>query len=180
MARLFVAVTPPPQVLVPLDAVVATLRSQAPGLSWVPAERWHVTLAFLGDVEAGARHDLSNRLDRVARRHPPVTVGVGRGGRFGQRVLWVAVTGELAPLARAVARAAGKAGIEVEDRSWRGHLTLARSRPGRFVDLRDLVSSLATVTCPEWTASAFALIESRLGPNPRHTEVDSWELTGTD
>ena len=77
-------------------------------------------------------------------------------------------------------------------RNWSPGLTgrrnLARSMPVNsnslcsrcFVDLRDLVASLAAVTCPEWTASAFALIESRLGPNPRHTEVDSWELTGTD
>jgi 2'-5' RNA ligase len=179
VTRLFVAVTPPPDVLAPLDDVVGALRARAPGLSWVPVDRWHVTLAFLGDVDTAAQDDLRDRLERVARRHPPVLVGIGRGGRFAQRVLWVAVTGELAPLARAVARAAGKAGIEIEDRPWRGHLTLARARPGRYVDLRDLASSLATVASPQWTASTFALIESKLGPNPRHSEVQSWQLTGT-
>ena len=178
MARLFVAVTPPPDVLAPLVDVVGALRARAPGLSWVPADRWHVTLAFLGDVEPAAQDDLRARLARVARRHPPVQVRVGRGGRFGGRVLWVAVTGDLAPLARAVARAAGKAGIEVEDRPWRGHLTLARTRPGRFADLRDLATALATVTCPEWTASTFELIESSLGPNPQHAQVEAWELCG--
>ena len=178
MARLFVAVSPPRDVLAPLDDMVASLRLRAPGLSWVPADRWHVTLAFLGDVEPAAQDDLCARLARVARRHPPVRVRIGRGGRFGGRVLWVAVMGDLAPLARAVARAAGKAGIEVEDRPWRGHLTLARTRPGRFADLRDLAAALATTTCPEWTASTFALIESRLGPNPRHIQVEAWELSG--
>lgn len=178
MARLFVAVTPPPDVLAPLEAAAGVLRPQAPGLTWVPAERWHVTLAFLGEVDSTVVADLRSRLERVSRRHPPIPVRIGRGGRFGQRVLWVGVTGELAPLARGVTRAAGKAGIELEDRPWRGHLTLARARPGRFADLRGLASSLSGVACPEWTATTFALIESRLGPTPRHTEVDSWELTG--
>jgi len=62
--RLFVAVDPPVEAVAHLGAVVDTLevsRANAPGRSTRLAarDRWHITLAFLGDVP-------SDRVDRAA------------------------------------------------------------------------------------------------------------------
>ena len=49
--RLFVAIAPPPAVLDELDALVEPLRARRLDLRWTNREAWHVTLAFLGQVD---------------------------------------------------------------------------------------------------------------------------------
>ena len=52
--RLFVAIAPPPAVLDELDALVGPLRESRLDLRWTNREAWHVTLAFLGQVDETA------------------------------------------------------------------------------------------------------------------------------
>ena len=52
--RLFVALAPPPAVLDELEAAAAPLRAQRGDLRWTGRDAWHVTLAFLGEVEQAA------------------------------------------------------------------------------------------------------------------------------
>jgi len=47
--RLFVAVLPPQGALAELEAAVAPLRPAWPDLRWAGQDRWHLTLAFLGE-----------------------------------------------------------------------------------------------------------------------------------
>jgi RNA 2',3'-cyclic 3'-phosphodiesterase len=89
--RAFVALTPPAAVLSELAAAVAPLREACPELRWTPAGQWHLTLAFLGEIDEGVLPELGERLSRTARRHPPTTLVLGGAGRFGDRVLWVRV-----------------------------------------------------------------------------------------
>ncbi|WP_083418175.1 RNA 2',3'-cyclic phosphodiesterase [Pseudofrankia sp. BMG5.36] len=196
-ARLFVAVTPPAEVIEALVTAVGRARPAAPALRWVDVERIHLTLAFLGTVDDVLREDLSDRLGRVARRHPPVAVQLAGAGRFGHRVLWVGVTGELAPLAAGVRRAAAKAGVAgLDDRPLRAHLTLARARddrrsgwedgPGRAgsgrgtsgVDLRPVLAALGELPALAWTVDRFDLMRSVLGRHPYYTVESTWPLDG--
>jgi 2'-5' RNA ligase len=207
MARLFVAVTPPADVVEPLVAAVARGRAVAPGLRWVDPERIHLTLVFLGSVDDETRADLVERLARVARRHPPVAAALAAPGRFGDRVLWAGVAGELAPLAAGVRRAASRAGIEgLDTRPLRAHLTLARARDdhgagGRAgatghgeralghqpagaraaretAGLRPALAALGQLPEVAWTVDRIDLMSSVLGPRPRYTVEASWPLAG--
>ncbi|MBI2164648.1 MAG: RNA 2',3'-cyclic phosphodiesterase, partial [candidate division NC10 bacterium] len=69
MMRLFVAVNLPSEVRERLAAVQDRLRRAQADVSWVRAENIHVTLKFLGDVEA-------KRLERIR----PALAGVARAG----------------------------------------------------------------------------------------------------
>jgi 2'-5' RNA ligase len=89
--RAFVALIPPAPALAELAEAVAPLRAAHPGLRWTPPEQWHLTLAFLGEVDEGVLPDLAERLARAARRHTPMTLAFAGGGRFGDRVLWTRV-----------------------------------------------------------------------------------------
>jgi 2'-5' RNA ligase len=182
VARLFVAVVPPGEVVASLTASVAPLRLAHPALRWVDPERWHITLAFLGGVPDGARADLDARLGRVARRHPPVDVALAVPGRFGHRVLWISVHGRLTPLILGVRRAALRAGAPPpDDRSPRAHLTLARvpDKPDKpAADLRPLVDALAGIASPSWRVAEIELVSSVLGPHPRYRTEARWALTG--
>ena len=171
LPNLFVAVVPPPEALAPLASEVARLRRQEPDLGWVAESRWHVTLCFLGPVQP--TDVLRERLGRVAARHPPVRLQVRGGGRFGDRVLWARLEGDLRPLAVGVTRAVDRSGFDVEERPFRAHLTLARGR--RHADLRPLAEELGDVEGPTWTAGEIVLMSSG---RPDYLALQSWPLSG--
>jgi 2'-5' RNA ligase len=98
--RLFVALVPPADALDELAAAVDALRA-TPGLRWTRPEQWHVTLAFLAEVDERTREALTPRLERVAHRHAPPTLALAGGGRFGRQVLWTRVDGDRAAAAQA-------------------------------------------------------------------------------
>lgn len=178
--RLFVAVDVPEAALEHLDAAVAAVRDVHRGLRWVPSGRWHLTLAFLGEVDDGTLDRLTTRLERVSRRHRPLTLRFAGAGRFSSRVLWAGVQGdrdELRHLAGSVSAAARKAGLLVDDRVHRPHVTLARGRT-TSLDLRPLVAALAGYEGPDWVASSISLVRSHLGPDPRYEVLRSWPLGG--
>jgi RNA 2',3'-cyclic 3'-phosphodiesterase len=181
--RAFVAVTPPDAALAELAEAVAPLRAEDRDLRWTPPPQWHLTLAFLGDVDESVLPDLTERLARAARRHPPMELAFEGGGRFGDRVLWTRVHGgvdALRRLAASVSAGARRSGIDVDDRPYRPHLTLARGRPG--ADLRPAATALGGFTGSAWTADALHLVRSRLGAGPggsaAHDVVGTWLLGG--
>src|SRR5579875_3756312 len=106
--RLFVALTPPAAVLDELEAATAPLRAQWRDLRWTSRDAWHVTLAFLGEVDEAAVTPLLPRLERAAGRHPRLGLALAGAGAFPQaaraRVLWSGLDGdrhELSALAAA-------------------------------------------------------------------------------
>jgi RNA 2',3'-cyclic 3'-phosphodiesterase len=179
--RLFVAVTPPQEAVEELRAATAAVRPARPDLRWTRPEQWHLTLVFLGEVDERARADLGVRLGRAAGRHPPLQLAVQGAGRFGDRVLWMRVTGDvtgLKRLAASVQAAARRARLPVEERPYRPHLTLARGREG--VDLRPVVEALAGFGGSTWIATQLHLVRSDLGAGEggtsRHEVIATWSL----
>lgn len=190
--RLFVAIAPPPEVLDELDAVVAPWRSARQDLRWTSLEAWHVTLAFLGEVEESKLPRLLPRLERAAQRHVGVTLAFSGSGAFPvqQRanVLWSGLSGDskaLAGLAASLAAGASRAGATPPDRGRRfqPHLTLARCRLP--ADVTSIVAALSGFQGQAWTADRIHLVRSRLGGGPpgavnqpRYTTVGLWPLRG--
>ncbi|MGH4024572.1 MAG: RNA 2',3'-cyclic phosphodiesterase [Pseudonocardiaceae bacterium] len=181
--RLFVALSPPAEAVDDLRAGTAALREMAPQLRWTPPEQWHLTLAFLGEVEEPVLGALTNRLTRAAKRHPPLALSLGGGGRFGQRVLWTRVHGDrhgLRRLADSAQAAARRSGVPMEQRPYRPHLTLARA--GNGADLRPLVERLSDFEGLGWVADRLHLVRSSLGAGPggyaRHEPIAGWLLGG--
>lgn len=180
--RLFVAVVPPEGALGELAAVVGRLRGQGEdGVRWTGEEGWHLTLVFLGEVGEERVPELEERLGRAARRHPAHTVRLAGGGRFGTAVLWAGVQGDvraLGRLAQSAQAAARRTGIEVDERPYRAHLTLARTvRGGPRADLRPYVAELEGFEGREWQVAELVLMRSRLGGGPaRYERVGAWKL----
>ncbi|NHC14579.1 RNA 2',3'-cyclic phosphodiesterase [Motilibacter deserti] len=179
--RLFVALPLPADALTQLDTALGPVRQAHPQPRWVPSERWHLTLAFLGDIEERRLPELSERLARAAARSGPLELALSGGGRFGTGVVWVGFAGDLAPLTRlaeGVAAAARRTGIDVEDRRFTPHLTVARGRvvDGRPADLRPAAAALAAYSGSSFRADRIALVRSVLGPQPVYTELAGWAL----
>jgi RNA 2',3'-cyclic 3'-phosphodiesterase len=181
--RLFVAIVPPTEALAELSAAVEPLHAAAPQLRWAGCESWHLTLAFLGDVEQRALAELSTRLGRAAARHPVQQLAIAGAGGFPSasraRVLWAGVRADnrgLASLAASVAAGARRAGAPPPDegRQYRPHLTLARCREP--ADVTELAQALAGFTGSGWTATGISLIRSNPAGQPRYEELASWPL----
>ncbi|WP_370151250.1 RNA 2',3'-cyclic phosphodiesterase [Streptacidiphilus sp. EB129] len=183
--RLFVAVVPPPAAIQELTGVVAALRGlpQGRALRWTGEPTWHVTLAFLGQVEAEAVSGLEARLAAVAEGRPAPELRLAGGGCFGDRALWAGLRGDTGPLralAEAVTDAARSTGVDLDDRPFRPHLTLARTA-GRSTagGLGPLAAALTDFSGSSWTATPLRLIRSHLGAGPPHYEtVGEWTLDG--
>lgn len=184
--RLFVALEPPPDALAELEAAVAPLRAGWPELRWTGQDRWHVTLAFLGEVAEGKLDELTIRLGRAAGRHQPQWLWIGHGGAFPNRkrarVLISRVEGDqpalaaLTALAGSVAAGARRAGAPPPDegRRYRPHLTLARCR--QPADVSAVVDALGGFTGRAWLAGEMRLIRSHAGPKPWYETLAYWPL----
>jgi RNA 2',3'-cyclic 3'-phosphodiesterase len=183
--RLFVAIAPPPGVLDELDALVAPWRVGREDLRWTSREAWHVTLAFLGEVDESAVARLLPRLERAARRHHEIRLAFSGAGAFPAphraNVLWSGLSGDrgaLAGLAASVAAGASRAGATPPDkgRRFQPHLTLARCRLP--ADVTSIVAALAGYQGQTWTADRIHLVRSRLGAvaQPRFSTIGWWPL----
>jgi len=185
LMRLFVAIAPPVAALDDLDALARPLRARREDLRWTSRDAWHVTLAFLGQVDEVAAARLLPRLERAARRHQAFPLAFTGAGAFPAatraNVLWSGLSGDrgaLAHLAESVAAGASRAGAPPPDkgRRFRPHLTLARCRMP--ADVTGLVAALAGYQGLPWTADRIHLVRSRLGAaeRPRYVTLGSWPL----
>ena len=178
--RLFVSIQPPPDVLAALDSELGRARAVAPhGLRWTRPEKWHLTLAFLGEVPDDDVPALTAGLAAVV-DDAPMSLRLAGGGCFGTRVLWVGLAGDvhaLRRLAADIAAAAGAAGVQLEEKSFRPHLTLARAGKEK-ADLRSAAAELAQVVGPVWDVDAVHLMRSRLSAGPGgtalHEPIATW------
>ncbi|MFE7582817.1 RNA 2',3'-cyclic phosphodiesterase [Streptomyces gardneri] len=187
--RLFAAVLPPAEQLAELGHVIDTLH-RLPGadrLRWTSRPGWHLTLAFMGEVDEELLPELRVRLARAAHRTPPFPLRLHGGGHFGRRALWTGVAGdldELRLLAERADAAARRAGVAMEEhRRYQAHLTLARARTDE-TDLRPFLDTLHTFEGSRWQVAELALVRSRLpvsgvrGEQPRYETLDAWPLEG--
>lgn len=169
--RLFVAAHLPAEAL---DVVAALPRPPVDGLRWSTRDQWHVTLRFLGSVEDGSVDALVAALSALPATGPVTAVLGPVVGRFGRRTLHVPVAGLSDVAGAVVAATAGFGSAPVEDRPFLGHVTLARARDRRGIDLRPLCG---TPVAASWPVSSVALIGSELRPTgARYTDVATFTL----
>jgi RNA 2',3'-cyclic 3'-phosphodiesterase len=165
--RLFVALIPPPAVRTRLAAALPPLPA-GHQFRPVPPDRWHVTLAFLGEVPDDA--PLRPPLTAAATATGPLALTVTGAATFPS-ALYLGVDGPgLADLAARVRDELLAAGQPAGDRRrWRGHLTIARGRAVR------MVPGLPRVPVA-WRAHRMSLVHSQPGPEAAYTERAGWSL----
>ncbi len=120
MARLFLAVWPPRDVV---ERLATLPRPADPGVRWVPDQRLHLTLRFLGEAEP-------QLVDAALATRPLPAAEVTLGpvvSRLGRSVVVVPAAG-LDDLAAVVREATATIGRPPDPRPFAGHLTLARLR----------------------------------------------------
>lgn len=174
--RLFAAVVPPPAVLDEVESLVAPLRRDQ-SVRWSPRELWHVTCAFYGEAGPEVLADLTDGLTRAAERSPVDALRLLNATEFNGRALALEIVGDtegLGELARRCTGAGRDAGLRMEHRRYRPHLTVARTPRPR--DLSQLVTALIGARSIDWRPDALVLLHSHRGSNARYDEIARWAL----
>jgi len=160
---------------------LSTAAAEAPRLGFggrlIPPDNWHLTLRFLGPSTGERSARLIGALDatdcgaafRISLRGWGAFLRPGRA-----TVLWAGVedpTGGLARLAEITETAARSAGYPPEQRPFRPHLTVGRSRSP--IDLSATLAALPPIVIP-MEVDRIVLFHSTLGGRaPVYTPVHS-------
>lgn len=164
--RVFTAFYPSPAAVADLERVVDPLRSAHRDLTWTRPEQWHLTLTFHADVDADQVRRLERTVARCAAIRDATSARFRGGGAFPSRsrgrILWVGVESadrRLADLQRNLTARLRRQGWPLDDRRYRPHLTVARSRVRR--DLSAMVDELDAYAGPSWEVDRIAIVASR-------------------
>jgi 2'-5' RNA ligase len=179
--RLFVAVDIPAGLLEALNDSLAPLRarSEVTSARWTTPANQHVTLKFLGWVEAEAVDPVAATLVSVASSHEPSTITLAGLGAFPSerraRVLWAGLddpAGLLSALASDLEAALVPVGFKAEKRGFTPHVTLARFKPP--ASIAGVLSEERGVAPARFDVDHLVLYRSHL-----HPKGASYEVLGT-
>lgn len=163
MTRYFVAVSPPDSVK---DEIAALPRPELKGVRWTRRDQWHVTLAFLGDVDESAVVEALGGVESAlvqAELGPEV-------GTIRRDVVVIPASG-LDELAETVLEAVRPLAPDLPRRRFRGHLTLARCRGDLPLDIVGLAFHA------RFEVGEFRLVHSELNNEGAiHTDVATFRL----
>ena len=165
--RLFLGLALSDEARAAMERVSLRLRAAGDGLRWSSPEQWHITLAFLGLVEGAGESVLLRELRRIRLQGAPLEIdGLGIFERVGILYAAVEVTQALSELQRATAEAVRASGLTLEDRPYRPHVTLARSKGRAGMQALKRLRPLLEQQRPRarWTAAEFVLYESQPSP----------------
>ncbi len=168
--RTFIAVEIPEKIISSIDRVQESIKNYGFKIKWVRPERIHLTLKFLGNIEAADTENVGRALCEAAGTIPPMSlqakgIGVFPGIRR-PRVVWVGITGQLETLGRlqkTLDENLAAIGFPKEKRPFKGHLTLGRIQKKidtkRFIEALDTFKKFETET---FTADRVVLYQSEL------------------
>ncbi len=173
--RLFVAARPPLGIRLLLHDAMGDVA----GAHWQDDDQLHLTLRFIGEVDARTADDVVEALASV--RAPVCISAISGVGQFASKhgnALWAGLANKpgLTALHTKIDRALTRIGLEPEHRAYHPHITLARL-PRRCGDLSGWLARNGTLSSEDFTIGEFGLYESHLGGDgARYDLVAHWTL----
>lgn len=128
--RAFIALELPEDFADDAAALARQLSAAVEG-RFLPKQTYHVTLAFLGDIDEADTGRAMDALDKACASEGPVPLradGLGKFGRASDATLWLGLAPDptLIALADRLREALDVRGISYDAKPFRPHLTLAR------------------------------------------------------
>lgn len=191
IVRAFVAIELPE----PIQAILYQLqgelkKSKIASVKWVTPEGIHLTLKFLGNVDAGEISKLSEALSEAVKGVVSFKLELGNLGAFpnihSPRVVWVGLAGELEwlrTLHNNIECVLIPLGFSAEQRAFSPHLTLGRVREDASSDeghrLGEKVSLLKMEGKSSFMVDSLSLMRSTLTREGAiYSRLASFELAG--
>ena len=135
----------------------------------------HITLAFLGNVDAGQQSCVEGVADKI--QGSPFTLSIDTAGYWHKpRILWIgpgSVPDALVTLATALRDGALNCGLQMDMRPYNAHMTLMRKATKKNVKQKILPFT--------WHVNSFVLVRSTSTPEGLvYDEEKEWPLAGID
>lgn len=165
MHRLFIGLQPPAAIRMVLRSVMG----EVPAARWQRDDQLHLTLRYIGEVNARLADDVALAMSRVQAPIPGVALaGVGRFEHDGRTdTLWAGLrpVEPLAALHKKVDRALVAIGLPPEGRAFVPHITLARlpRSHGTGPAIDSFLARNAALASPPFAMAHLILYESHLG-----------------
>ncbi len=162
MPRLFTGLELPENVV----GEIALARGGVVGARWLEPKDYHVTLRFVGDIDARTAHEIAETLGEIRRPAAPVRFdGLGWFGGDKPRQLVARIKTEpaLMELQAEQERRLRRLGLPPETRKFLPHVTLARLRRVGPGAVADYLASRGTLVIEAFTAQRFVLFSAREG-----------------
>lgn len=160
MPRLFTAIEIPANV----GQMLSFLRGGLPGARWIDPENYHITLRFIGDIDAGVANDVASILDGVNRAPFELRLDglAAFGGRKPRSVFAnVAPSQALMDLQAELERLMQRVGLAPEGRKFTPHVTMARLRDSSSRQVADYLTERASFRSAPFLVERFVLYSSR-------------------
>lgn len=184
--RVFCAIELPPEVRARVAEHIARLRDAGPHVraSWDRAEKLHVTLKFLGEIEQTRVEALTRAAARAAESVQGFELGIEGAGAFPPRglprVLWLGVrdpSGGLADLQGRLEDECAGEGFAREERPFHPHLTIARLRSPEGARRLAALHKQMGFEAQNFDVTKLIVMRSELGPTgSRYTELSHHDL----
>jgi 2'-5' RNA ligase len=173
MPRIFTGLEIPADI----GQTLSMLRGGLQGARWIDPDNYHLTLRFIGDVDAVIAREIASLLGRVNRK--PFDVRLDGLSSFGGKrpralVATVAPSPSLLELQAEHERLIRRAGLEPEGRKYTPHVTLARLRDASSRQVADYLAGCGYFPPVSFRVERFVLYSSRAstGGGPYVIEED--------
>jgi RNA 2',3'-cyclic 3'-phosphodiesterase len=162
MPRLFTGLELPKAVV----GQLALMRGGVVGARWLEPEDYHITLRFIGDIDARTARDIDDALSDI--RRPKAFVRFEELSWFGgdkPRAIVAKVKADpaLMDLQAEQERRLRRIGIEPETRKYTPHVTLARLRGASQTAVASYLALRGALIADSFNAERFVLYSAREG-----------------
>jgi 2'-5' RNA ligase len=188
--RSFLAFELPPEIKTMVTRVYEDARRSNLDVRWVRPEGIHLTVVFLGNIQAGDLEALGNEVGRVCSDFSSFQIALEGIGCFpnprNPRVIWLGLVGHIERMALFRDRLQEPLlafGVKEERRSFKPHLTLGRfKKPLKDQPpLLKLMEKHKDLTSPAFPLHELVLFKSDLNPGGAvYTKMLSWPLSGAE
>jgi 2'-5' RNA ligase len=144
---------------------LSAFRGGLPGARWVEPENYHITLRFIGDIDARMADDVCSVLGETRQRAPIALTldGLDTFGGGKPRTVFARTSGNgaLAELQAEQESLLRRIGLPPETRKFTPHVTLARLKNASPVHVADYIATRGHFPKLTFTAHRFVLYSSR-------------------
>ena len=182
--RTFIALELPEELKKSLGRLQSKFMERASAVKWVRPESIHLTLKFLGDINADRVAPVERALEKLAAGIEPFFFDVAGIGAFpncrNPKVIWAGMQADdrLNMFLEELETALADMGFAREERPFAPHLTLGRLRDGRArKDVAGLIEQYGAERFGRFSADHIIFFKSELKPSgPVYREIKNFTL----
>ena len=183
--RLFIAIEIEKRIKERILDYLKHLKKADAGVRWVASENIHITLKFLGNIDAIILPALIKSIDNGMLLFSPFRIQIGNVGAFPTvkkpRILFVGVQDKennLLKIFEQLEKGIEEYGIKRETKNYVGHITIGRTKLQK--NLRKLIDTLQSDSdrfFGQQKVHHISLIQSELSPDgPIYTTIKKFQL----